>query len=80
MAKKNGIGLTFREGARIAGVEMEDCLEFFALKRFIKREPWGWSATGMGVEFGYVVNDCKFAALLTPKGVCKAGVLAEYGS
>lgn len=44
------------------------CKLFLEVRQYIKKEDYGYSATGMGVDFGYVVNDKNHQAKLTERG------------
>lgn len=59
------------EAARIIGISLEDCVGFLEIKKYIKKEPYGYSATACGVDLGNVINDDKHNALITTNGVCK---------
>lgn len=57
------------EASRIFGENQEQIIDFYILKKYIKKEPYGYSATVMGIKKGYFVNDNKRNALLTQKGL-----------
>ena len=59
------------EAARIIGISLEDCVGFLEVKKYIKKESYGYSATACGVQFGNVINDDKHNALITADGICK---------
>lgn len=55
--------------SRIFGKNQEQVIDFYILKKYIKKESYGYSATVMGIEKGYFINDNKRNALLTQKGL-----------
>ena len=59
------------EVSRISGVSQDDITDFFLIKKYIKKESYGYSATGCGVDSKNVVNDKNHNALITMDGICK---------
>ena len=59
------------EASRISGVSQNDITDFFLIKKYIRKESYGYSATAPGVEKGCVVNDKNHNALITMDGICK---------
>lgn len=57
--------------SKIIGISTDDCIGFLTIRHYIQKNKTGYNATGMGVEFGYCVNDKNNNAILTQKGFDK---------
>ena len=57
------------ESAKIIGISTDDFTEFYLLRQYIRKEPYGYSATVLGIEKGCFVNDKNYNALVTEKGI-----------
>lgn len=67
---KNG-KFTILEACRLSGITLDELTEFYLIRGYIRKEPYGYSATLLGVEKGCFVNDKDFNARITTKGICK---------
>lgn len=80
--KKTIKNFELSEASRISGVSQNDITGFFFMKKYIRKESYGYSATALGVEKGCVVNDKNHNALITMDGICKiasVGAAVEEG-
>lgn len=59
------------EASRISGINQADFTDFYVLRGYIKKEPYGYSATALGIERGCVVNDDKYNALFTMESIIR---------
>ena len=59
------------ESAKIIGISTDDFTEFYLLRQYIRKEPYGYSATELGIEKGCFVNDKNCNAFATEKAVCR---------
>ncbi len=66
------------EASRISGVSQNDITDFFLIKKYIRKESYGYSATALGVEKGSVVNDKNHNALITMVGISKVASAFAY--
>lgn len=62
---------SIEEACRISGVNSDYFIQFFLIRGYIKPEPYGYSATMLGIERGCVVNDKRFNAWFTTAGIIK---------
>lgn len=76
ITKKSGL-FNLNYAAKIIGISADDCKDFLELRQYIKKELFGYSATGMGVEFGYVIN-VQHEAFLTTKGLERVASAFSY--
>lgn len=54
---------------KIIGISTDDFTEFYLLRQYIRKEPYGYSATELGIKKGCFVNDNNYNALVTEKGI-----------
>lgn len=59
------------EASRISGISQNDITDFYLIRGYIRKEPYGYSATLLGIEKGCFVNDKDLNAMITTKGICK---------
>ena len=87
MARKNGSDNSFstsnvtqkielekfsiEEASRISGVSADDFIAFYKLRGYIRPEPYGYSATALGIEKNCVVNDKDYRAWFTMDSIIK---------
>lgn len=69
---------TLNRAYKIIGISYDDCIEYLLIRKYIKAEKYGYSATAQGVDLGYVVNSRKRRALLTTKGISKVASAYAY--
>lgn len=69
---------TLNRAYKIIGISYDDFIGYLLIRKYIKAEKYGYSATAQGVEFGYVVNSRKRRALLTTKGISKVASAFAY--
>ena len=62
---------SIEEACRISGVNTDYFIQFFLIRGYIKPEPYGYSATMLGLEKGCVVNDKRFNAWFTTESIVK---------
>lgn len=66
------------EASRISGVNQSDFTDFYLLRGYVKKEPYGYSATALGIEKGCVINDKNYNALITINGISKIASAFAY--
>ena len=62
---------SIEEASRISGVSSYDFIAFYTIKGYIKPEPYGYSATALGIEKNCVVNDKDYRAWFTMDSIIK---------
>ncbi len=82
-AKNTAISLTAKKytlnrAYKIIGISYDDFIGYLLIRKYIKAEKYGYSATAMGVEYGYCVNSWRRRAMLTTKGICKVASVFAY--
>lgn len=60
---------SIEEALRISGVSADDFITFYTIRGYIKPEPYGYSATALGIEKNCVINDNNYRAKFTLEGV-----------
>ena len=63
--------------SKIIGISTDDCIGFLTVRHYIQKNKNVYNATGMGVEFGYCVNDKNHNVFLTQKGFDKISSIFE---
>lgn len=66
------------EASKISGVSQNDITDFFLIRGYIRKESYGYSATGCGVNSKNVVNDKNHNVLITMNGICKVASAFAY--
>ena len=59
------------EAAKLSGVKEDFFIDFYVYRGHIMKEPYGYSATALGIEKYTVVNDDKCNALFTVRAIIR---------
>lgn len=60
------------EAAKLSGICLEYFTLFYYIKGYIRKEPYGYSATVLGIKSNCVLNDKNYHAYFTVKSVITA--------
>ena len=82
-AKNTAISLTakkhnLKRASKIIGISYEDITAFLLIKKYIRPEKYGYSATALGIDSGCCVNTWRRRAILTIKGISKIASAFAY--
>lgn len=74
VAKKHNL----KRASKIIGISYEDITEFLLIKKYIRPEIYGYSATALGIDSGCCINTWRRRAMITTKGISKVASAFAY--